>query len=57
MPYNATAAQVQTAINSVIGTGATCTGGPLNTNTINVSYVGSEGTLSAYFTPSQVLTL
>ena len=56
VPYNATAAQVQTALASLVAS-TTCTGGPLNTSTVNVTFGSSQGSFTAYFSPSCVLTL
>ncbi len=54
--YNATAAQVQTALAALVPS-TTVTGGPTNTANLVITFGSSQTTFSALFSPSQVLTL
>jgi hypothetical protein len=56
VPYNATAAQIQAALAALVGS-TTVTGGPSNTSTVNITFGSSQSTTTAFWTPSQVLTL
>ena len=54
--YNATAAQVQTAL-AVLVASTTVSGGPLNTSNVNITFGSSQASFSAFFTSASQLTL
>lgn len=54
--YNATAADIATALNAVLGAGyVTATGGPINTTAVTVTFVGASGAVAA-LTATDVFT-
>lgn len=48
IPFDATAAQVEAALNAVLGAGFTvCTGGPVNNGAVTIKFVGATGAVAA----------